>query len=83
MATRPEILMTGPYPSWDMEDLDARYVLHKLWEAADRDQMIAKNQDTIRAIACPYRKSNPLGVDRESGDAAARCLICANLSLEQ
>jgi hypothetical protein len=30
-----------------------------------------------------YRKSNPLAVDRESGDAAARCLICANLSLEQ
>jgi hypothetical protein len=28
--------------------------------------------------ACPYRKSNPLAVDRESGDAAARCLICAN-----
>jgi hypothetical protein len=27
---------------------------------------------------CPYRKSNPLAVDRESGDAAARCLICAN-----
>ena len=23
--------------------------------------------------ACPYRKSNPLAVDRESGDAAARC----------
>jgi N-acyl homoserine lactone hydrolase len=32
---------------------------------------------------CPYRKSDPLAVDRESGDAAARCLICANLSLEQ
>jgi hypothetical protein len=31
------------------------------------------NNDT-----CPYRKSNPLAVDRESGDAAARCLICAN-----
>ena len=28
--------------------------------------------------SCPYRKSNPLAVDRESGDAAAQCLICAN-----
>ena len=27
---------------------------------------------------CPYRKSNPLAVDRESGDATARCRICAN-----
>ena len=27
---------------------------------------------------CPNRKSNPLAVDLESGDAAARCLICAN-----
>jgi hypothetical protein len=32
---------------------------------------------------CPYRKSNPLAVDRESGDAIARCLICAKLSSEQ
>jgi hypothetical protein len=39
--------------------------------------------DALQAITCPYRKSNPLAVDRESGDAAARCLICANLSLEQ
>ena len=37
----------------------------------------------ILPVSCPYRKSNPLAVDRESGDAAARCLICANLSLEQ
>jgi hypothetical protein len=28
--------------------------------------------------ACPYRKSNPLAVDRESGDAAVQCWICAN-----
>jgi D-3-phosphoglycerate dehydrogenase len=28
-----------------------RYVVHKLWEAADRDRMIAANEGTIRAIA--------------------------------
>jgi hypothetical protein len=27
---------------------------------------------------CPYRKFNALAVDRESGDAAAQCWICAN-----
>jgi hypothetical protein len=26
-----------------------------------------------RINSCPYRKSNPLAVARESGDAAARC----------
>ena len=26
-----------------------------------------------KVAACAYRKSNPLAVDRESGDAAARC----------
>jgi lactate dehydrogenase-like 2-hydroxyacid dehydrogenase len=51
MLTKPEVLMIGPYPAWDMEDLDARYVLHKLWEAADRDSMIDANRNSIRAIA--------------------------------
>jgi hypothetical protein len=30
------------------------------------------------AITSPYRKSNPLAVDRELGDAAARCRTYAN-----
>ena len=38
-------------------------------------QVLTWTDDVAR---CPYRKSNPLAVDRESGDAAARCLICAN-----
>ena len=31
-----------------------------------------------RTQGCPYRKSNPLAADRESGDVAARRWICAN-----
>jgi hypothetical protein len=34
---------------------------------------IQKNSELLSSAACPYRKSNPLAVDRESGDAAARC----------
>ena len=34
--------------------------------------------DKPAKISCPYRKSNPLAVDRELGDATARCRICAN-----
>jgi D-3-phosphoglycerate dehydrogenase len=43
--------MIGPYPAWDMEDFDASYVVHKLWEAADRDRLIEAHCSTIRAIA--------------------------------
>ena len=51
MPTKPEVLMIGPYPAWDMEDLDARYVVHKLWEAADLDRLFEAHRDSIRAIA--------------------------------
>jgi D-3-phosphoglycerate dehydrogenase len=34
--TKPEILMMGPYPAWDLEDLESTYKVHKLWEATDR-----------------------------------------------
>lgn len=49
--SKPEVLMIGPYPPWDMDDLDARYIVHRLWEAADRDGMIDANRGPIRAIA--------------------------------
>lgn len=48
---RPAILMIGPYPAWDMEDLDARYDTIRLWEAADKDAAIASHGQRIRAIA--------------------------------
>ena len=51
MLNRPDVLMIGPYPAWDMEELEASYLVHKLWEVADRDHMIASNRDVIRAIA--------------------------------
>src|SRR5947199_3890998 len=51
MQTKPEVLMIGPCPVWDMEDLDARYDVHKLWETTDRDHMIDANRTAIRAIA--------------------------------
>jgi D-3-phosphoglycerate dehydrogenase len=51
MPAKPEVLMIGAYPAWDMEDLDARYVVHKLWEATDPDRLIEANRGAIRAIA--------------------------------
>ncbi|WP_041672020.1 2-hydroxyacid dehydrogenase [Rhizobium leguminosarum] len=46
-----EILMTGAYPEWDMVDLEAKYRVHRLWEAADRQELIARVGMDIRAIA--------------------------------
>ncbi|WP_041678963.1 2-hydroxyacid dehydrogenase [Rhizobium etli] len=46
-----EILMAGAYPQWDMVDLEATYRVHRLWEAADRQELISKVGSNIRAIA--------------------------------
>ncbi|WP_091576272.1 2-hydroxyacid dehydrogenase [Mesorhizobium qingshengii] len=43
--------MTGPYPDWDMADLEAKYRVHKLWQAQDKDALISSHSDAIRAIA--------------------------------
>lgn len=40
--TRPEILMMGALPPWDMEPLDAAYRLHRYWEAADKQALLAQ-----------------------------------------
>lgn len=48
---KPEILMIGPYPDWDMEPLEDAYRVHKLWESDDRDSVIDEHAENIRAIA--------------------------------
>lgn len=48
---RADVLMVGPYPDWDMADLEKTYVVHKLWQAGDRDAFIDANGGAVRAIA--------------------------------
>lgn len=48
---KPEILMTGPYPQWDMDELQRTYAVHKLWQAEDRDAFLSVRAERIRAIA--------------------------------
>jgi len=43
--------MMGAYPSWDMEDLDATYEIHRMWEVPDRAAFLAEQAGRIRAIA--------------------------------
>lgn len=49
--SKPEILLAGPYPEWDMVDLEDRYVVHKLYDAGDRDAFLKDIGANIRAIA--------------------------------
>jgi lactate dehydrogenase-like 2-hydroxyacid dehydrogenase len=45
------VLMIGPYPEWDMADLEARYAVHKFWEAADKSAFLRECAGSIRAVA--------------------------------
>ncbi|MGN7736805.1 2-hydroxyacid dehydrogenase [Rhizobiales bacterium] len=49
--TKPEILLMGPYPDWDLVELEARYAVHKIYEAEDRDAFLATHGPNIQAIA--------------------------------
>jgi lactate dehydrogenase-like 2-hydroxyacid dehydrogenase len=48
---KPEVLMIGPYPAWDLEPLESDYKIHRLWKARDRGALIAQVAPHIRAIA--------------------------------
>ncbi|MBD9510887.1 2-hydroxyacid dehydrogenase [Ensifer sp. ENS10] len=49
--TKPDILLMGPYPDWDLVELEARYAVHKIYEAEDRDAFLATHGPKIQAIA--------------------------------
>ena len=49
--SKPEILLIGPYPAWDMEPLEHDYAVHRLWEARDRDALITEVAPRIRGVA--------------------------------
>jgi lactate dehydrogenase-like 2-hydroxyacid dehydrogenase len=48
---KADVLMIGAYPAWDMDDLEARYTVHRLWEAANRDAYVTSIGPNVRAIA--------------------------------
>lgn len=48
---KPDILLVGPYPEWDLVELEAQYNVRKLYEAEDRDAFVQDHADGIRAIA--------------------------------
>lgn len=48
---KPQVLVIGPYPEWDMVELEKSYDVKKLYEASDRDAFIAGHADQVTAIA--------------------------------
>lgn len=46
-----EILQLGPYPSWDEERLNARFTMHRYFEAPDKPAFLSERAGDIRAIA--------------------------------
>lgn len=48
--TKPDLLMMGSYPDWDMEALSSAYQLHKHWELSP-DGLPVASRPLIRAIA--------------------------------
>lgn len=48
---KPQVLVIGPYPEWDMVELEKSYDVKKLYEASDRDAFIEGEAKQVTAIA--------------------------------
>jgi len=48
---RPDVLIIGPYPQWDMDDLESTYALHKPYLAPDADGLLTRIGASVRGIA--------------------------------
>ena len=68
---KPEIVLVGPLMPEVMTDLDAAFVVHRLYEAADRPAWLATIADRIRGVATDGAN----GCDRGLMDALPRLEI--------
>ena len=48
---KPHVLQMGEYEAWDIPPLEERFVMHRLYEAADRAAFLAQVGPKVRAIA--------------------------------
>jgi lactate dehydrogenase-like 2-hydroxyacid dehydrogenase len=49
--TKPVVLLVGDYPAWDMEALERNYIVHRYWEAADKQALLREVAPHVRAVA--------------------------------
>jgi lactate dehydrogenase-like 2-hydroxyacid dehydrogenase len=71
--TKPDVLMVGRYPEWEMPLFERDYVVHKLWLASDRARFLNEVGPLIRAIAT----NGVLGAGAELIDACPKLEIIA------
>ena len=71
--TKPEILQIGSYPAWDQAPLDAAFICHRYFEAADKAAFLARVGGSVRAIAT----RGDLGASRAIIDACPRLEMIA------
>lgn len=49
--TRPNVLVIGPYPQWDMNPLEENFEIHRLWETTDKPAFLKTKGANFQAIA--------------------------------
>ncbi len=49
--SKPDLLLPGAYPAWDLEALAETFALHRLWEAADTQAFLRDIGPRVRAVA--------------------------------
>src|SRR3974377_49048 len=70
---KPDVLMVGRYPDWEMPLFESDYVVHKLWLAEDRARFLSTVGPSVRAIAT----NGVLGAGAELIDACPKLEIIA------
>ncbi|KAA5605314.1 2-hydroxyacid dehydrogenase [Roseospira marina] len=71
--SKPDILQIGPYPAWDVEALEARFTMHRYFEADDKAAFVRERADRIRGIAT----RGELGAGRDLIDALPNLEVIA------
>ena len=69
--SKPDVLQVGAYPAWDQEPLDARFTMHRMFEATDTAAFLKAHGANIRAIAT----RGDLGANRDMIEACPRLEI--------
>ena len=62
-AEKLDVLMVGPVMPLIEQGISRAFTLHKLWEAPDREVLIAKLAPRLRAIVAGGGKHEPMGPD--------------------
>jgi lactate dehydrogenase-like 2-hydroxyacid dehydrogenase len=62
-AEKLDVLMVGPVMPLIEDGIGRAFTLHKLWEAPDREALIARLAPRLRAMAAGGGKHEPMGAD--------------------